>query len=232
MIPTAAATEYVIPIVASGGTRPRVPLAKNSTATSVRSSETTVGLTAPPSATPAPASQSARAMPADEICASAAPTNTIRRSTTYTPMTEHASAMTSAPYSASRKRRTVLNTVGGRLAVYTPCYNDAVSIERGYLDRNSVHLGQRLLGHDLVGGANTEPSLRDECDALDVVGHLVERVAHHEDREAVAFVQLAHEPENLRGGDEVHTVGGLVQDEHVRLADQRARDERALFLTA
>ena len=59
-----------MPIVASGGMRPRVSLAKNSTATSVSSSETTVGSAAPPTVTPSPASHSASAMPADEICAS------------------------------------------------------------------------------------------------------------------------------------------------------------------
>jgi hypothetical protein len=69
-------------MVASGGIRPRAPLAKNITAMSVSSSDIMVGCPTGPKATPAPASHNESAMPADEICASAAPTNTMRRSTT------------------------------------------------------------------------------------------------------------------------------------------------------
>ena len=91
---------------------------------------------------------------------------------------------------------------------------------------------ERLLGHDLGDRADAEPALDDERDALDVVGDLVERVAHHEHREVVALVQLAHEAEDLRRGDEVHAVRRLVEHEDVRLADQRAGDQRALLLPA
>src|SRR6185503_14061456 len=104
-----------------------------------------------------------------------------RRSTTYTPSTEHASAMTSAPYNASRKSRTVLNTRDRRYCGLTLRDDDAMTVERVHLHGDAVHLGQRLLGHDLVGRADTESAFDHECDPRDIVGDLVERMAHHED---------------------------------------------------
>src|SRR5687768_16185286 len=135
-------------------------------------------------------------MPADVICASAAPTNTMRRSTTYTPSTEHASAMTSAPYNASRKRRTVLNTVGRLLRGLTARDDNAVAVEPVDLDRNAVHLRQRLLRHDLVGGADAKSAFDDQSNPLDVVGDFVERVTDHQHREAITVVELAHQSQN------------------------------------
>src|SRR5215208_573713 len=219
-------------MIASCGTRPRAPPApKNSAPASVMTSDRTSGCVATPSAAPTPASQRASAMPAEESCASAAPTKTIRRSTTYTPTAEQAKAITSAPYRASLNRRTASNTAV-RVGDLAPGHDDAVPVERLHVDGDPVHLAERLLGHDLVHGAQAEAAPHDEGDALDVVRDLVERVAHHENGDPVVLVQLAHEPEDLRGRHEVHAVGRLVEHEHVRLAHERARDQSALLLPA
>src|SRR5262249_41270505 len=107
--------------------------------------------------------KTASARPADESCAMAAPTNTMRRSTTYTPSTEHASAITSAPYSASRNSRTALN-IGGSAArllgnsAAVSCHHDAVAVEVIDLHGNAVHVGESLLVHDLVDAADAEPA--------------------------------------------------------------------------
>ena len=65
------------------------------------------------------------------------------------------------------------------------------------LHRNAVHPGQHLLVHDFVNVPNAEAALQSQRDALDIVGDLVERVAHHEDRDVVALVELPNEAEDL-----------------------------------
>src|SRR5687768_11396443 len=155
----------------------------------------------------------------------------MRRSTTYTPSTEHAMPMTSAPYRAWRNRTTVLSTVACRRIPPTRDH-DAMSVERVDFDGNAVHLCERAFGHDFVGCADPESALDHERDALDVVRDLVQRVTDHEHRQPIAVVKLAHEPEDLRRRDEVHSVRRLVEHENVRLTHERAGDERPLFLTA
>src|SRR5947209_10233415 len=125
-------------------------------------------------------------MPADESCATAAPTNTMRRRTTYTPSTEQASAITSAPYSASRKSRMVLIMRVRPDIEPAACDDDAMTVHLVDVHGDAVHLRQRRFGHDLADGADAEAALDDEGDALDVVRHLVEGVTHHEDSEVVA----------------------------------------------
>src|SRR5688500_5681558 len=137
-------------MVASGGRRerPPPPKPKNIAAPSVTTSESATGRVAIPSAQPDPVSQSASAMPADEICASAAPTNPMRRRTTYTPSTEHARPMTTAPYSASLNRRIASNTMRSRHVTTVEGVptreHDPMSAELAHLHRNAVHLAQRL----------------------------------------------------------------------------------------
>jgi hypothetical protein len=98
-IPAAAATAYATPMVASGGTPARwpPPSPKNIAPASAKASAKAVGWPTNPEMIPEPPRKSASAMPADESCASAAPTKTMRRSTTYTPSTEQAMPITSAP---------------------------------------------------------------------------------------------------------------------------------------
>src|SRR5690606_34732026 len=122
----------------------------------------------PNASTPIPDRKSASAIPAEEICASAAPTNTIRRSTTYTPSTEQASAITSEPYSASRKRR-MISIMRLHPAAHAPGQHDPVSAYRGHFDRDAIEVAQHLLAQDLVDGADAEPALGDERDAIHVV---------------------------------------------------------------
>ncbi len=82
-MPIAAASAYAMPMLASGGSRLCVPPANSIAASKVTISESATGwLVRPNASMPKPARKSASAMPAEEICASAAPTNTIRRSTT------------------------------------------------------------------------------------------------------------------------------------------------------
>src|SRR5688500_18284904 len=237
-MPAAPAIAYVTPIVASGGTRARGawPRAKNIAPTSTIGSVNATGWCGSSPPMPRPASHNASAIPADEICASAAPTKTIRRSTTYTPSTEHAIAMTSAPYSASRKRKTALSRAPLRDLVFRrrqpPRHDDAVSIERIDLDRNTVHRRQRLLVHDLVDATDAERALQHECDPVDVVRHFVQRVAYHQDREVLALVQFAYESEDLGRRDEVHAGRRLVEHEKVRLTHECPCDQRALLLPA
>src|SRR5688500_8823235 len=237
-MPAAAATAYPTPIWASGGTPARCPppSPKNIAPASEKASEKDVVWAEKPRITPAPARYSARAMPAEESCAMAAPTKTMRRSTTYTPSTEHASAMTSAPYSASRKRRTVSIIARRPANDWHPFrrgasrHDDAMPMHLVHVDGDPVHLRQRLLGHDVGHGTDAKAALDDERDAFDVVRHLVQRMAHHQHGEVGALVQLAHEAENLGRRDEIHPGGRLIEHEDVRLADEGARDEDPLLL--
>src|SRR5687767_283073 len=228
-MPAAAATAYQTPILASGGTGPRIAPAKNVTLASVVASESASGCVASAVAMPWPASQYARAIPADEICASAAPTNTMRRSTTYTPSNAHVTAMMIDPYNASRNSRTASNmfmrSVGGPLR-----QDDAMPLERAHLDGNAVHRRERLLRHDFIDRSHDVAAFVHECDPLHVIGDLVERVAHHDHRDPGALVQVADQSEDLRRGDEVHAVRRFVEHQYVRLSDQRPGDQRALAL--
>ena len=83
-MPSAAATAYTTPSVASGETLGRAPppTAKKTTPSSVTTSESAIGCVVRPPAIPLPARKSASAMPAEESSARAAPTKTMRRSTT------------------------------------------------------------------------------------------------------------------------------------------------------
>src|SRR5688572_33300208 len=98
-------------------------------------------------------------MPADDTCASAAPTNTIRRSTTYTPRTAQVTAMMSEPYSASRNRSTA-SSMPVLFGLLTFGEHDAMPFERAHLDRNPVHVAQGLLRHDLFDGSDRSEERR------------------------------------------------------------------------
>src|SRR5919198_1109862 len=159
-------------MVASGGTPARGvwPTPKKSAPASAKMRANATGWCGSSPPHPRPASHNARAIPADEICASAAPTKTMRRKTTYTPSTEQATAMSSAPYRASLNSSTVLSMAMPSAASHgqeasgseSPRNDDPVAVEPIHFHRNAVHPGQRLLIHDLVHGADTETPVEHE----------------------------------------------------------------------
>src|SRR5688572_31829250 len=103
------------------------------------------------------------------------------------PSTEQVRPITRAPYQASRKSRRVSNTgMPSR-------DDDSMASEGAHLDRNPIDLSEHALAHDLVDRADPESIGYHERDLLDVVGHFVEGMAHHDHREAGAFVEVAHE---------------------------------------
>src|SRR5687768_260397 len=170
-------------------------------------------------------------MPADDTCASAAPTNTIRRSTTYTPSTAQVTAMINDPYSASRNRRTAssMPVFSGLLALGE---HDAMPLERAHLDRDSIHGAQRLLRHDLFDKADDVSTLVHQRDPLHIVRHFIQGMADHHHRQPGTFVQVTDEAQDLRCGNEIHPVRRFVEHQHVRLADQCPGNQRALALSA
>src|SRR4029079_17322735 len=86
------------------------------------------------------------------------------------------------------------------------------------------------VGGELGGRAVEDDAAADEDDALDESLHGAEFVRDVEDGDAESLVQLAEErAEGLLRVD-VDTGGRLVEDEEVRLAGKRLRDERALLL--
>src|SRR5687767_6630681 len=145
-------------------------------------------------------------------------------------MTEQAMPITSAPYSASRKRTTASN-IGVSYAI-TAGNDDAVAVEAVHLDGNPVHRAEHRLRHDLVDRPDAEAAVHHQRNSLDIVGDFIERVAHHEHRQVVALVQLANEPEDLGRRYEIHSGRGLVEHQYVRLADESACDQRPLLLSA
>ena len=81
-------------------------------------------------------------------------------------------------------------------------------------------LVERPLLHDPPGVHDRDP-VRD-------VGHHAEVVRHEDDRGAGLVAQLAHPLEDLRLDRHVERRGGLVGDQHGRVARQRQRDHHAL----
>jgi hypothetical protein len=63
--------------------------------------------------------------------------------------------------------------------------DDAVPVHLVHVHGDAVHLRERLLGHDLRDGADAESAFDDERDALDVVGHLVQRALLLSPRERI-----------------------------------------------
>src|SRR4051812_37931412 len=100
--------------------------------------------------------------------------------------------MTRAPYRASRKSRTVSNMARARLAIRLPARDhDAMTVHLVHIHGDSVHLRQRLLGHDLRDRADAESALNHERDTLHVVRNFVERMTDHEHGQVIALVQLS-----------------------------------------
>src|SRR5919108_2752321 len=96
-----------------------------------------------------------------------------------------------------------------------------MAVEGVDLDRNAVQFAEGSLRQNLLHWTDAKASFLHERDARDVVRDLVERVTHHEHRQAAAFVKLANETENLGRRHEVHPRGRLIEYEQVGLAHQR-----------
>src|SRR5687768_14096507 len=227
-MPAAPATVYAMPIAASRGTRLRGDSkARKSTPQSVRASAASVGWRPMPSAHAAPDRKRASATPAEDSCASAAPTKTIRRRTTYTPRIEQVIAMTSEPMRASRK--SIRRSSNARRAPaaawidvieYGPAgmrKHDVPPADVLDIDLDAVHPAQRFRREDLPRRAKAELAADDERDPLDRVRDLVQRVAHEDHREPLLHAQLADEREVLGRRAGVHSVRWLVVYENVLL---------------
>ena len=88
------------------------------------------------------------------------------------------------------------------------------------------------VGGELGGRAVEDDAAADEDDALDEPLHGAELVRDVEDRDAESLVQLAEERAESLLSVDVDTGGRLVEDEELRLAGERLRDEGALLLAA
>src|SRR5687768_92545 len=109
----------------------------------------------------------------------------MRRRTTYTPSTEHAMPMMSAPINACLNSSMLLqvapwantrgsaatdSSIAGSVRDFAgpACDDDAVAVERVYIDRNAVHVGEHRARHDLVDGADSESAVHDERNSFHI----------------------------------------------------------------
>src|SRR4029079_17151750 len=86
------------------------------------------------------------------------------------------------------------------------------------------------VGGELGGRAVEDDATADEDDALDESLYGAEFVRDVEDRDAESLVQLAEERAESLLRVDVDTCSWLIEDEELRLAGERLRDEGALLL--
>src|SRR5438477_1681655 len=98
------------------------------------------------------------------------------------------------------------------------------------LDGRGVDAGERLRGDDLVRLAHGEPSLGDVEDVVDVGEQRVHVVRDEEDREVALARDIAYELHHRLLVAHVEMGEGLVEQQQLRHADQRLREEKPLLL--